>query len=103
VVILDSVRWPSDLKFVRRHPGGVLLHVTGSPQTRFERLRRRNEKAGERGMTWYGFQEEETALTERYVPELGKQADFTFENEGTLEEFRSAMRTFCAEHVLGRI
>ena len=51
-----------------------------------KRTKARKEKDGEDKTTFQQFLEEEAKLTEISIHEIGKQADFTLNNNGTSEE-----------------
>jgi dephospho-CoA kinase len=63
-----------------------LFYVTADLKLRFERTKQRKEKAGEDKTTFQEFIEEEAQLTEVSVHEIGKKADFKFNNNGTQKE-----------------
>ena len=92
VVILEGIRWATDVKMLKKFENSILVYVTADPKTRFERMRKRKEKVGEKDLTFERFKHEEKAKTETDIPKLGKKADFLIENNGTFEEFREKVR-----------
>jgi dephospho-CoA kinase len=94
IVVLDGVRWESDLAMLRSFPKNMLVYVYTSPRIRFERLKARNEKVGEDTMSWEQFDREENALNEASIPEIGKGADVTVINNGTFSELSTAVDAF---------
>ncbi len=94
LVILDGIRWRTDAEMLRELPNNLLVYVTADPKVRYERAKRRNEKAGEGEMSFDKFMGEERVETEIYIPEIGKTADAKIENNGTLEEFRQKVEEF---------
>jgi dephospho-CoA kinase len=97
VVVFDGVRWPTDVELVRSFEKNFLVYVTASPKLRWERGKLAGEKAGEDKASFEQFMEEEKAYTEEFIPKIGAGADFKIANEGTLEDYRSAVRKFCEE------
>ena len=97
IVFLDGVRWKSDLEFIRGLPNSLLIYITADPKIRFERTRARKEKAGEEKTSFEQFLREEKLQTELLIPEIGKTADFTITNNGTLEEFKNQVKNFYRE------
>jgi dephospho-CoA kinase len=94
IVVLDGVRWESDLAMLRSFPNNMLVYIYANPRIRFERLLVRNEKIGEGAMSWEQFTREENALNETSIPEIGKQADVTIINNGSFSELSTAVDTF---------
>ncbi len=73
-VILNGLRWETDLDMLRKFPFHFLIYVTAEKEIRFERLRARKEKAGEDEMTWEQFMETETAENEIHIPKIAAHA-----------------------------
>ncbi len=97
IVIIDSIRLQSDLDMLRSIPGNLLLYVTADAKIRYDRTKARGEKEGETKASFEQFQKEESAHTEQLVPKIGAQADFTINNNGTLEEFKAQVKEFAAK------
>ena len=76
IVILDGIRWWPDVEMLRSFPNNFLLYIVADPEKRFERLKKRVEKEGDKFKTWEKFLEEDGAENERYVEEIGKTADY---------------------------
>lgn len=94
ILILDGIRtWP-DLEMLKSFPGSLLVYVTASPETRYERARKSNEKVGDNSLTLEKFKAQDEAEIERLIPEIGKKCDYTISNERTLGEYREDVETF---------
>jgi dephospho-CoA kinase len=91
VVIVEGIRWLTDVPMVRSFPKSYIVYVTAEPGIRFERMRVRGEKAGERDLTFERFEQEEKAKTELEIPKIGAAADFKIENNGPLDNFRNSV------------
>ena len=76
-----------------------MVYVTADPQIRFGRLRARSQRAGEKDMSKEDFLRQENALTESFIEELGKQADFPIDNNGTLEDLKRQVNDLCEKYV----
>ena len=63
-----------------------LVYVTADVKIRYERTKARKQNAGEGEATLQQFLEEEAKLTEISIHEIGKQADFTLNNNKGKEE-----------------
>lgn len=94
IVILDGVRWPADEKLVRRFDDNVMVYITADPDTRFNRLKARNEKEGEGEMTRDQFDREEEAPNELHISEIGSRAEFPISNNGSIEELEDQVADF---------
>lgn len=88
IIIADGIRMHGDVKPFREKYGDSfhLIYVTADLKIRYERSKKRNEKAGEDKMTLSDFVAEEGRLTEVSIHEIGKKADYLIDNNGTLEE-----------------
>ena len=95
VIIFNGVRWATDVSVVRSFERNMLVYITAEPELRFGRLTARFEKPGEHGMNYTQFQQEEQALTERMIPEIGKTADYTIHNNGSMDSFMGDVKKFC--------
>lgn len=80
IVIVDGVRWISDMKLIRSFPYNKLIYVTAPAEVRFNRIKTRNEKVGERDLTWEQFLAEDSAPNEVEIPRIGMGADFKINN-----------------------
>ncbi len=99
IVILDSIRLDSDVKLLRSFSKNVLLYITADPKLRYERMKQRNEKAGEGEMSYKQFLKEEQAPTEILIPKIGANADYTIENNGTFEDYIKEVEKFYQKKV----
>jgi dephospho-CoA kinase len=88
--VIDSIRHPGEVAFLREQAGFVLLAVDAPPAVRFERVRRRGRDESAATLEAFIAKEREE-MTDR--PE-GQQlhrclalADRTIVNDSTLEEF----------------
>ena len=98
VVLLEGVRWKSDVPMLRSFERNVLVYVTADSRVRWERTRRRGEKVGESKATYAQFMSEEKADTERDIVSIGEEADVKLVNNGTQAQFEleveQAMRVY---------
>lgn len=100
IVVFDGVRWPTDVAVIQSFRKNFLVHITAPPEIRYNRLKNRNEKAGENIMTYEQFLAEEKAETERQIPIIGAKANYWIINESaTLNEFKKIALPF-AQHIL---
>lgn len=95
IVIIDGIRWKSDVEMLKRFPSNLLIYITAGPKIRFERMRSRNEKIGENKKTFRQFLKEEKAPNEILIPRIGaSDAEFQFKNIGSLDDFKEKIEEF---------
>lgn len=90
IIIADGIRMHGDVEPFRKKYGKNfhLVYVTADIQIRYKRTKARKEKDGEDKMTFEEFLAEEGRLTEVSIHEIGKQADFTLNNDGKPENLK---------------
>ena len=88
IVAIDGVRRPKDLEYLRNLPGFVLVYIEADPKIRYERMLTRGQNPGESAseLTFEQFQKNESAEAESLINEVAKEAKFTINNNGTLQE-----------------
>ena len=97
IVVVDGIRRLQDIVALEPLPQFKLVAIDVSAEQRFERMKKRGEKASESTMTWERFQAEEHATTEVTIPGVMARAWKTIKNEGTKEEFEEAVRDMMQE------
>lgn len=86
LVIVDGIRRIPDIDYLKNIEGFKLIAIQVDAKTRFDRLKQRSEKPGDKTKTWEEFQKEDKAETEITIPEIMAQADVVIDNNGTLED-----------------
>jgi dephospho-CoA kinase len=101
IIIADGIRMHGDVEPFKKKYGKnfYLVYVTADIRSRYERTKARKEKAGEDQTTFQQFLEEEAKLTEISIHEIGKQADFKLNNDGTAEELKKQVDEMIKEIV----
>ncbi|HVZ66927.1 MAG TPA: hypothetical protein VG917_01570 [Patescibacteria group bacterium] len=94
IVIIEGIRWQTDVPMIKSMKNSFIVYVTASPKTRYARMKARAEKVGEDKATYEQFLKEEEAATETDIPKIGKTADFKIENDGDIDEFRKKVEEF---------
>ncbi|GMQ95065.1 MAG: AAA family ATPase [Patescibacteria group bacterium] len=94
IIVLDGVRWETDVRMLREFPNNFLVYITADPHVRFERTRQSAEKAGEAEVTFRQFMKEEEAPNELLIPKIGAEADFHIINNRTLDHLEDQVKTF---------
>lgn len=88
IIIADGIRMHGDVEPFRKKYGEnfFLVYVTADLKLRYERTRSRKQNEGEGEATFQEFLEEEGKLTEVSIHEIGRQADYKLNNNGTPSE-----------------
>ncbi|MFY9461915.1 MAG: hypothetical protein WAP51_01800 [Candidatus Sungiibacteriota bacterium] len=96
IVFMNGVRWWADVTMMhalrKKGAKSFIVYVTAPARIRYERLKNRGEKAGEKKAAFKQFMKEEKARTEIDIPKIGKKADVAIGNTGTMDEFRGTVR-----------
>ncbi len=91
LAVVDGVRKPGELAYLRRMPNFRLLYVTAPVRLRYDRARKRNLRSDDR-VGFRKFQSiERTLASEVDIPKLGRRADFRIDNVGTKAELFAAV------------
>ncbi len=86
LVVVDGIRRPTDISYLKENPGFHLVYISAKPEIRYERLKARNENHGDAEKTFEQFCIDGQAETETLIKELGAQAEDTIYNDGNYEE-----------------
>lgn len=95
IVVIDGIRWDSDVPMLRAFEDNHLVYVTASLEIRFDRTKLRKEKAMEGETSFEKFKEEELVATELEILRIGKKADIIVKNEGTMADLKNKVSEFC--------
>ncbi len=88
VIILDGLRWETDIDLLRSFAHNIFIYITANEQTRYERIKARKEKIGESSVSFEKFREEELMKNEILIPSFGKTADVTIHNDADMNKLR---------------
>lgn len=97
IVVIDGIRRPEDIVGLEPLPNFVLISIEVEAELRYERMKKRGEKATESTMTWEQFQADEHAPTERAIPFVMSRATHRLSNNTTRESFEIAVRALLKE------
>lgn len=86
LVVVDGIRRPTDITYLKEIPGFHLIYLTADAQVRWQRLVQRRENPGDEIKTFEEFTHDERAEAECLIKELGRQAEDTIMNNETTEE-----------------
>ena len=100
IIIFDGARWESDAAMIRSFPNNRLVYITADINIRYQRSKKRSEKADETSATFEDFEKEEQVLTELNIAKIGATADMKIVNEGSVAEFKQQIQEFCEKHLV---
>lgn len=87
IVVVEGIRRPSDITYLRELPGFHLIFVDADQRTRYERIISRGENTDDAFKTFAAFQADEAAEADRLISEIAKEAEFTIDNNGDKAAF----------------
>jgi dephospho-CoA kinase len=86
IMCVNGMRMMMDLEFIRSFENNYIMYVTADQELRWKRVTSRGEKTDD-DQTLEEFQEfEKTSETEKAIPSIGKEADFTIRNDSTMDD-----------------
>ena len=89
IVVVDGVRRFTDLEHLNKLPNFVLIKIDADPKIRYERMKLRNENAGDSEKTYEQFLNDGNAEADAQIPEVMKTAKYEIDNSGSLEDLYS--------------
>ena len=85
IVIVDGIRRPTDITYLRELSGFHLVYVTAESKLRYERLVARKENPGDENKSYEEFLKDEQSEADQLIASLGAQAEYTIVNDGDKE------------------
>ena len=87
VVVIDGVRRFTDIEHLKDLPNFILVKIDADPKIRYERMKLRNENAGDDKKTFEEFLKDHDSEADKQIPEVMKTAKYSINNDGTFEDF----------------
>ena len=84
IVVVDGVRRMTDIAYLTEALNFYLVAVDAETKTRYERLKMRNENAGDDQKTYEQFLSDQEAEAEKEIPLVMNRANFHIVNNGNL-------------------
>jgi dephospho-CoA kinase len=100
--VVNGIRM-DELEMVRSWGPAKIIYITAPLQTRYERYKKRSEKADDAQMNLQQFTEQEKSPTEVAIPSLGEKADYKIENTGSMDEFYKKIDNIAAPLFKGHV
>ncbi|HCC50143.1 MAG TPA: hypothetical protein DIU29_02240 [Candidatus Jacksonbacteria bacterium] len=96
IIITEGIRRPSDAVYLRELPNFHIISVTSDIKLRHQRLGERRENPDDSTTTWEQFVRQNNQESEQKIKEIASQADFTLDNNGSLENlYRELDKIIC--------
>jgi len=89
VVLIDGVRRMADIKYLKELPNFYLIKVEADPKIRYERMKIRNENAGDNEKTFEQFIADQNNEADKEIPVVMDFTKLSINNNGTIEELYS--------------
>ncbi len=84
IVVVDGIRRLDDIISLKDLPGFYLISIDAAPEIRYERMKKRNENAGDAEKTFAEFLNDGKREAELQIPEVMAAARFHLDNNGDL-------------------
>lgn len=97
IVVVEGIRRMPDITHLKEIPDFKLIRLVAEPQTRWERLTKRNENADDATKTYEQFQADHQMPTELTIPEVMGHADLEIDNNGDLDALYRQLDLLIAE------
>lgn len=89
IVVIDGVRRMADIKSLKELPNFYLIKVDADPKIRYERMKSRNENAGDKDKTFEQFIVDHNNEADREIPVVMDFAKIGIDGNGSLEDVYS--------------
>lgn len=93
--VVDSIRHPDEVSVLRMRPNFYLLSISASPETRFERIRKRERESDPTALEEFiALEKAEASRSSEEGQDLNGTealADFVISNDNGIDEFRSRL------------
>lgn len=92
--VIDSIRNPKEVEYLRKQEGFILLAIDAPPEIRYERVKKRGREESVLTLQEFIAKEAEEMSTVERSQQLQvcmKMADFTIQNNGTLQELHKKL------------
>jgi len=98
LVVVDGIRRHPDIAYLKNINGFHLVAITADQKIRFERMVKRGENTDDTSKTLGQFQKDEQGEAEIHIQEVAATAQFTVDNNGSLEQLHAQL-----EKILTRV
>lgn len=93
LVVIEGIRRPADIKYLKELPNFVLVSIDAAMRTRHERLVKRNENPDDTTKTWEQFVADHERPTETTIAPVMAEAREKIDNNGTTDDLERQLDT----------
>ena len=86
IIVVDGVRREPDIKYLKELPDFHLVCINADQKIRHKRMTQRGENPDDNQKTFEQFQQDEQAEAEQQIKQVAKLAEFTIDNNGTIDQ-----------------
>lgn len=86
IVVVDGVRRPADIKYLRELPEFKLIYIDTSLEKRYERIVKRGENPDDATKTFEQFKKDQEGEADSLIKNLKSEANFVVDNNGNFED-----------------
>ena len=86
IIVVEGVRRMSDIEYLSKMDGYVLIEIFADIETRHKRISKRTEKADDQTVTFEQFKADHERSTELSIIDVAKHATKKIDNNSSLEE-----------------
>lgn len=86
IIVIDGVRRLEDIEYLVKLPNFFLIRIEAELELRYKRQTERGEKVDDKEKTFGQFIKDHEAEADRLIPEVMKTANYSIDNNGTLED-----------------
>lgn len=97
MIITDGIRRPEDIVELAKLSSFHLIAIVADEHTRFDRVKTRNENADDAAKTWEQFQIDAAAEPEMRIRDIAAQAEYTIDNNGTIDDLHRQLDAVIAK------
>jgi len=95
--VIDSIRNPKEVEFLKKQVGFILISVDAPVEIRYERVKKRGREESASTLQEFMAKEAEEMTTKERGQQLQacmKMADYTIQNDGTLQDLHKKLEEF---------
>lgn len=85
VVIIDGVRRPADIKYLKELPEFKLVYIDTNLENRYNRIVKRGENSDDTSKTLEQFKKDQEGEADAQIRNMKAEADYVVDNNETLE------------------
>ncbi|PIT88490.1 MAG: hypothetical protein COU29_01765 [Candidatus Magasanikbacteria bacterium CG10_big_fil_rev_8_21_14_0_10_36_32] len=91
IVVVEGIRRPADIEFLKELPNFILVEIFAEPETRYQRLIKRRENSDDNSKTYKQFLADHQRPTELSISQVTPEAVEHIDNNGTVEDLNKQL------------